>query len=342
MPGYIKKLLQRYKHLTAKKPQHCPYNPLPKKYGKDAQDTIPDDTSPRVDEARRKKIQQIVGSILYYARAVDLTVLMALSTIAGEQAKATEHTESTVEQLLDYLATHPDATIRFRASDMVLNIHSDASYLSEKKARSRACGHYFLGWLPKDGEPIQVNGAIFTLCNVLKWVVASAAEAELGALFLNCKEGKIIRTILTELGHPQPPTPVHCDNATAVGIANNTTKRQKSKSMEMRFFWVVDQARLGRFAIHWHPGLENLGDYQSKHHNGAHHQSVRPWYLHTPDSPTALPRALAPKSMRGCVAKANGYKPHSPLPGVLRHLGHHGRGANRGATVQRRVATAAA
>ena len=73
-----------------------------------------------VEEDRRKRIQQIVGSILYlhYARAVDLTVLMALSTIAGEQAKATEHTERTVEQLLDYLATHPDATIRYRTSDI--------------------------------------------------------------------------------------------------------------------------------------------------------------------------------------------------------------------------------
>ena len=136
---------------------------------------------------------------------------------------------------------------------MILNIHSDASYLSESKARSRACGHYFLGWVPKDGEPIKLNGAIFTLCNVLKWVVASAAEAELGALFLNCKEGKVMRTILEEMGHTQPATPVHCDNATAVGIANKTIKRLRSKSMEMRFFWIVDQAKWGRFAIRWHP-----------------------------------------------------------------------------------------
>ena len=197
--------------------------------------------------------------------------------------------------------------------------------------------------MPKDNEPIRVNGAIFTLCNVLKWVVASAAEAELGALFLNCKEGKIIRTILTELGHHiQPPTPIHCDdNATAVGIANNTTKRHKSKSMEMRFFWIVDQTQLGRFAIHWHPGLENLGDNQSNHHSGSHHQSVRPWYLHTADSPTALPRALAPKSMRGCVAKHCGYQPHSPLPSVLRRKRHE-HWSSRGATGQRRIATKAA
>jgi len=115
-------------------------------------------------------------------------VLMALSTLASEQTKATENTNKNIEQLLDYLATHPDATIRYKASDMILNIHSDASYLSEPKAQSRAVGYFFLGWLPKEGSPIKINGAILTLCTFLKFVASSAAEAELGALFLNCKE----------------------------------------------------------------------------------------------------------------------------------------------------------
>ena len=106
-----------------------------------------------VNEKRRKQVQQIVGSILWYARAVNLAVLMALSTTAGEQANATKKTERTVEQLLVYLSTHPDATIRYQASDMVLNIHSDALYLSEAQACSRARGHCFLGWIPKDKKP---------------------------------------------------------------------------------------------------------------------------------------------------------------------------------------------
>ncbi len=83
-------------------------------------------------------------------------------------------------------ATHPDATIWFRASDMVLNVHSDAFYLSETKAHSCMCGHFFMGWSPKDGDPIRLNGAFFTLCTILWFVVASAAKAKLGALFLNC------------------------------------------------------------------------------------------------------------------------------------------------------------
>ena len=126
------------------------------------------------------------------------------------------------------MAHHPDAIIRFYKSDMILNVHSDASYLTAAKARSRAGGHFFLGSIPRDNSPIILNGAIYSMCKILKFVAASAAEAELGALFLNAREAKIMRLILLELGHPQPPTPIHIDNTTVVGILNNTIKRQRS------------------------------------------------------------------------------------------------------------------
>jgi len=186
-----KKLLQKYKHKMPTKRQHCPYTPAPKQYGAEAQAPLPIDISPKLSREDIKEIQRIVGSILYYARAVDITVLMALSSIASKQTRGTTNRMAKAKQLLDYLATHPDATIRFRASDMILSVHSDASYLTEMKAHSRACGHFFMGWSPKDGDPIKLNGAFFTLCTILHFVVASAAEAELGALFLNCKEGII-------------------------------------------------------------------------------------------------------------------------------------------------------
>jgi hypothetical protein len=132
-------------------------------------------------------------------------------------------------------------TVRFYASDMILNIHSDASYLSEAKARSRACGHFFMGWMPTDGAPIRLNGAFHVSTAIMRFVVASAAEAELGALYHNCQAGIVFRLTLANMRHPQPKTPVHCDNATALGIANNTIKRQCSHLMEMRFFWVGDK-----------------------------------------------------------------------------------------------------
>jgi hypothetical protein len=86
-----------------------------------------------------------------------------------------------------------------------------------------------MGWTPKNGKAIRLNGAFYTNTTILRFVVASAAEAELGALFHNCQDGIIFRQTLADLGHTQPKTLVHCDNATAVRIANNTVKRQQSQ-----------------------------------------------------------------------------------------------------------------
>jgi len=112
--------------------------------------------------------------------------------------------------------------------------------LSAPKAHSRAGGYFFLGILPHDGDPIKLNWAFHVTCTILKLVAASTAEAKLGALFLNAQEAKVFRLVLAELGHPQPPTPIHTNNTTAVGIINTTIKRQQSRSMEMRYFWLLD------------------------------------------------------------------------------------------------------
>ncbi len=122
--------LLKYKHVTTSHPQHCPYSPEPKKNGSEAQTPLSIDTLRPFGDKEIKAVQKIVGSILYYAQAVDMTVLMALSTIASKQTKGTERTMEKALQVLDYLATHPDATIWFCVTDMVMNIHSDASQQS--------------------------------------------------------------------------------------------------------------------------------------------------------------------------------------------------------------------
>jgi hypothetical protein len=191
MPGYIKVKLQKYKHIMPKKLQMCPYSPKLKKFSTKAQAPLPHDSTPTLDTNDIKRVQKFVGSILYYARAVDMTVLIALSSIAVEQTKATEKTMARCTQLLDYLSVHAEAKVRFPASDMILNIHSDASYLSEANARSHACGHFFMGWMPQDGNSIRLNGAFHIRTTILRFVVASATEAELGALYHNCQTGII-------------------------------------------------------------------------------------------------------------------------------------------------------
>ena len=136
MPGYIKKKMQEYDHVVPTRLQRCPYSPEPKQFGSKAQAPLPTNESRKLDAKDIKRIQQIVRSILYYTHAVDMTVLLALSTIAINQTKATKRTMDQCIQLLDYFASNQDAKVRFHASDMVMIIHSNASYLSESGAQS--------------------------------------------------------------------------------------------------------------------------------------------------------------------------------------------------------------
>ncbi len=103
----------------------------------------------------------------------------------------------------------------------------------------------------------------------------------------------------------------------------------------MRFFWVGGKVAQNMFELRWHPGQENLADYQSKHHVGSHHIAVRPWYLHTENSPRVLPRALRPSTLKGCVGTLqNGYIQNVPIPRVApriqsaSHVMSHGAESN--------------
>ncbi len=175
-----------------------------------------------------------------------------------------------------------------------------------------------MGWSPTDGDPIRLNGAFFTLCKILRFVVVSAVVAKLGALFLNCKEGMIFHLSLKELGHPQQPkTPIYCNNATAVGIANNTVKRQRSRSMDMHYFWVCDKVAQDAYDVERHPGQENLADYLCKHLVGSHHQAVCSWYSHEKNLPLVLHRATRPSTLKGCVGTLpQGYIRNVPISRV--------------------------
>jgi hypothetical protein len=213
-----------------KYPQHTPswyVNPV---YGAKTQYTMRDE-KPTLTSKQCPTIQKVTGSVLYYTRAVNHTVSMPLNDIATEQTKATKKTQAATNQMLDYLTTHPDATIRYHASDMILHIHSDTSYLSVSNARSRLGGLFFLG--KKSLEQDTLNGSIINVASVIKNVVASAAESEAGACFHNAQSGAPFRVTLTELGHRQPPTPLRTDNSTAFGILNENIKQKRSKAMDL-------------------------------------------------------------------------------------------------------------
>jgi hypothetical protein len=174
MHGYISNVLSKFQHDAPKHPQHTPSRYVTPVYGAKTQYATKDETRPLTAQ-QCLTIQKFTGSVLYYDRAVDPTVLMPLNDIATEQTKATAKAQATTNQLLDYLATHPDATIRYHASDMILHIHSDASYLSVSNARSCLGGLFFLGNNPSEHD--KLNGSILNVASVIKNVVASAAES---------------------------------------------------------------------------------------------------------------------------------------------------------------------
>jgi hypothetical protein len=99
-----------------------------------------ENNSPALSAKDVSKLQQLTGTLLYYARAVDPTLLMPIDVLASEQSRATADTADKVIKLLNYCNNHPETKIRYHASGMILYIHSDESYLSEREAKSRAGG----------------------------------------------------------------------------------------------------------------------------------------------------------------------------------------------------------
>ena len=237
-----------------------------------------DDTKP-LGPKETKFIQEVVGVLGWYARAVDCTILCAVNKLASRQACPTEAVLSDTMQLLQYLATHPDATTVFRPSEMQLAVHSDASYLSETQARSRAAGLFVLTYRNKLGHADANNGPIDCMSSMIKSVVSSAFEAEYAAMFMNGQNAEPIRNTLEDLGYPQGATPIISDNECAVGIANRTVKQKRSKATDMKYHWIRDRIDQGHFVVSWAPGPTNLAEYVTKNHPASHHKLMRSKYV---------------------------------------------------------------
>jgi hypothetical protein len=287
MPKYVENAIERF---GAKdyEPAHSPMLYVPPSRNSN-QMTNPDLTPPLPPD-RKQRIQQIVGTFLYYARAVDPTMLTAINKLASIQANPTEATELAVHRFLSYAKTWPHAYLVIRPSDMILHAHSDASHLSESESRSRIGGFIYLGHSTMDPDQ-PPNAAVEYFSTIIDVKVSSAAEAEYAALFQVAKECEPLRETLNDLGYPQPPTLITCDNQCAVSIAYDTVKQKRSKAVDMRFHWIRDRIRQGHFKVEWQPGSTNLADFFTKAHSCKHHTAVRHLYVHDPGPPLAANNA---------------------------------------------------
>jgi hypothetical protein len=210
-------------------------------------------------------------------------MLTRLSTLASEQSAPTEATMDKCLQFLDYMASQEEAILTYKASTMVLAIHSNASYLSKPKACSRASGHMFMA----GKEEILINnGAVLNISQIIKAVMLSTAEAELAALFINAKAAVSMRQMLKELSHTQMQTLMQTNNSTAHALITNKILPKVLKAMDMQFHWLQGCEAQGRYWYYWRPGTQNLADYWTKHHPASHHKPFQPQILMSAADPT--------------------------------------------------------
>ena len=144
MPSYVRKALHKIQHIMRGDKEYYPHTCAPIQYVQRVQYTDPLDTTEYLSEKETNLVQQVCGTFLYYVIAIDNTILPGLSSITSEQYKATKNTEKQVAKLMNYRASNRNAEIQYRASEMHLAIHSDASYISVSQARSRASGVHFI------------------------------------------------------------------------------------------------------------------------------------------------------------------------------------------------------
>ena len=127
---------------------------------------------------------------------------------------------------------------------MVLSAHSDASFLMEIDSRSRAGAQLFLS--EADPTP-RLNRPVLTIFQIMKYVMASTAEAKLGALYLTAREMIPLRHALDEMGWKQPKLPIQTDTSMAAGFVNETIIQRHIKMIWMTLHWLRCRAAQGQF-----------------------------------------------------------------------------------------------
>jgi hypothetical protein len=183
-----------------------------------------------------KHVQDIVGTLLYYGLDVDPMLLTALSSITARQANGTTAVAKSCQQFFNYIATHPNAGILYKSCNMILAVHTEASYLSEQNGKIRASAHFYL---TNHEDKEFNNGAILTLSLIIKHVMSSASKAESATLYYGCKLAVPICTTLKEMGHPQlKRTMITTNNITAQGLTMGSMTPKASKSMDQCFHWL--------------------------------------------------------------------------------------------------------
>ena len=155
---------------------------------------------------------------------------------------------------------------------MILCAHGDAGFLNETNSRSGAGAHIFLS--ENDLFP-RFNGAILSIAQIIKFVMASSAKSELAALFVMAREMIPHWQTLMAMGWPQPKIPIQTDNSTATGVTNKTIVPHRAKMMYVRLWWLWCRGSQDQFRYYWDVGSKNWADYHTKHHLDTYREAHR-------------------------------------------------------------------
>ena len=285
-PGYITSLLRRLRPLGVK-PASTPAVYTPPHFGSSAPQCPTSDSSPPASLAQKKELQVAIGYLLYYGRCVDGRVLPATCALASAQTQATLTTMAALERLLGFVSAHRDGRKVFLPSEMQLGVLSDASYLSRPNAGSVAGSFHHLCRLRDPGfvnAPISVHSAGIPI------VCSSVQEAEYSGTFGAAKIATGERQVLHDLGYPQRPTVIYCDNEVAVGLANRSVKPKLSKSCDMRLHWLRDRVAQLQFLVRHIPGSINVADFFTKALPLPRHKALAPFIASDPSTVSCRPR----------------------------------------------------
>ena len=153
---------------------------------------------------------------------------------------------------------------------MVLAGHSNAVELIKTRAHSHAGAHFFLS---EDDPMPRHYGPILNIDNIIKFVMSSATEAKLAAMFITAEKLVPLRESLVEMHCPQPPLYLQNKNSRSVGITDNTIVPRQTKSTDIQFYCLRCRAAQDQFRFYCPPMGINWGDYSTKHCPSLFHKS---------------------------------------------------------------------
>ena len=153
---------------------------------------------------------------------------------------------------------------------MILCAHTNAGFFNKTNARSCAGAHIYLS----ENDPFpHFNGAVLSIAQIIKFIMASAAKAELSTLFVMAQEMISHRQTRIDMGWPQSKSPIQTNNSTAAGVTNKAIVPCRAKMMDMCLWWLRCHGSQNQFRYYWDAGSKNWADYHSKHHPDTYHKA---------------------------------------------------------------------